>query len=205
MDLLNDLSRQVEAMKQQLEAMEQQITEHKQNQPELISIYDIDPFSKAKEPSEQTKNDLKDGSWQQIMKTLSEDKIKKYFGEICGVDATMYRNSAKEIDGDIMLNVSFRKEQHQAAILLKGPAGGTKFRSMQISFLGSRGDQVLQMFEGSACTIFIIQHCHSIGSSVKKHVEDSAPRYVKQNGKKCYHCLLDGRDTYQILKYFRKI
>ena len=85
------------------------------------------------------------------------------------------------------------------AFAFKGPAGGTRFREMQVADLGKNGDQIERLCTEPA-DLLIIQHCHKIGSAVRSTVR----AFCNQVGRQRMYCLIPGADTFRVLKAYGK-
>jgi hypothetical protein len=84
-----------------------------------------------------------------------------------------------------------------AAFLLKGPAN---FREMTPDMLGRRADQIYRLAQTPA-NLLVVQHCHQIGEAVRATLRAFA---VAPHDPRRY-CLMDGHDTYRLLKACGKL
>jgi hypothetical protein len=84
-----------------------------------------------------------------------------------------------------------------AAFLLKGPAN---FREMTPDLLGKRADQIFRLSQSPA-KLLIVQHCHQIGEAVRSTLRAFA---VTPHNPRRY-CLINGKETFSILKAYNKI
>lgn len=94
-------------------------------------------------------------------------------------------------------HLHINNERISGAFILKGPA---KFEPMILSSLGKNGDQIVRLFEEPA-DLFILQHCHYITSAVKSMMEAFATRHMRIRN----FMIIDGIDTYRILKAYNKL
>lgn len=94
-------------------------------------------------------------------------------------------------------NVSVDGRPVSAAFLLKGPAGGSKFRPMIIRDLGKRSDQIARLATEPA-DLLVVQHC----SSITPEVRDLLRAYASQVGREKRYCLIDGDATARLLQAY---
>jgi hypothetical protein len=97
-------------------------------------------------------------------------------------------------------HLTLRNSRRTAAFLLKGPAGGQRFRPMTPKMLGKQGDQIYRMAKTEA-QVFILQHCHEVQPSVRSQLENAAVRPHRQ----AHYCVIDGRDTFRLLKAYDRL
>ena len=133
--------------------------------------------------------------WQETMKSLSELEVKTKIAEILG--DTTKKDWAGEQNDHYSTHITLGDKRTTAAFLLKGPA---RFEEMQPRHLGKNADQIYRLATTPAATL-IVQHCHNIGEAVRGtlrafSVTPHQPRH---------YCLMDGRDTYRLLKAYEKI
>lgn len=151
---------------------------------------DIAEFSRCKEVSLSDSNE-----WSNVMGSLSEKEVKRGLCAILGDLPKL--DWAGEQDDHFAASLHLGGQQITAAFLLKGPA---KFREMTPDLLGARADQVYRL----ACTpaqILVVQHCHHIGEAVRATLRAFA---VTPHNPRRY-CLIDGKETYKILKAYGQI
>lgn len=151
---------------------------------------DIKEFSRIKEVEVTTPTE-----WVKVMESLPESEVKTKIAEILG-DLTK-KDWGGEQNDHYSSSLTLGESRTTGAFLLKGPA---KFEEMQPRHLGKNADQIYRL---AACpaNLLIVQHCHDIGESVRATLRAFAvtphdPRY---------YCLLDGKDTYRLLKAYGKI
>lgn len=152
---------------------------------------EIDNFSKMKEINPTTQE------WQNYMKEKSEDDIKKRLCDI--LEDIPQKDWGGETNDHFTTSISIGGIRLSAAFLLKGP-GNNKFKKMIPTFLGKNGDQINRLSKTPA-KMLIVQHCHEIGEAVRETLQAFAvaPHIQKR------YCLIDGKDTYKILKAYNKL
>lgn len=151
---------------------------------------DIDEFSKL------TDVDIADAdSWQQVMAGMSEDDVKT---ALCSL---LHDIPGKDWGGEIHDHfasaVHLSGKRRTVAFALKGPA---RFEKMAPRHLGKNADQIYRL-STSPADVLVVQHCHEIGDAVRATLRAFAvnPSRPRQ------YCLIDGRDTYRILKAYGKL
>jgi hypothetical protein len=151
---------------------------------------DIDEFSQIKEMDDPTSEE-----WIGYMEKTSEDEIKKHLCRIIG--ETPRKDWGGEQADIFSTSVHLNGKRILTAFLLKGPA---EFREMTPDLLGKRADQIYRL----SCTpagLLIVQHCHSIGEAVIATLRSFA---VTPHNPRRY-CLINGKDTYKILKAYGQL
>lgn len=151
-----------------------------------LFIEDIDEFKKTKDiiPN---KDEVS-----QIMSKLPEKEVKKAFCSILGLEP---ENDWGGEQSDIYsANLHINKKRHSAAFILKGPA---KYSPMTLYHLGKNNDQIVRLANEPA-QLLIVQHCHEIGQAVRSTLRAFA---VQPSNPRKY-CLIDGNDTFRILKAY---
>ncbi len=150
---------------------------------------DIDQFSRLV----QVPGDNDD--WINVMREIPETDVKKYLGEILG-DKTK-KDWPGEQDDHFSASLTINEQRSTAAFLLKGPAD---FREMTPDMLGKRADQIYRI-SNTPAHLLIVQHCHQIGEAVRATLRAFSvmPHQPRR------YCLIDGKDTYRILKAYGKI
>lgn len=151
---------------------------------------DISEFSRCKEVT------MSDGDeWSNVMRSLSEQDVKH---RLCGILGDLPKlDWAGEQDDHFAASLHLGAQQITAAFILKGPA---TFREMTPDLLGARADQIYRL----ACTpaqMLVVQHCHHIGEAVRATLRAFA---VTPHNPRRY-CLIDGKETYRILKAYGQI
>ncbi len=133
--------------------------------------------------------------WINVMKSLPENSVKEKIAEILG-DVTK-KDWGGEQNDHYTSAITMGKSRTTAAFLLKGPA---RFEEMQPRHLGKNADQIYRL---AACPakLLIVQHCHDIGEAVRATLRAFA--VTPHNPR--HYCLIDGKDTYKLLKAYGKI
>lgn len=147
---------------------------------------DIDQFSRCSEIN------VSADEWQSVMKSLSEDYIKAIFCKLLNDDAS--KDWGGEQYDHYTADISLNGVRKSGAFVFKGPAVKGE---MKPKHLGKNGDQIYRLNQSNAEVLFV-QHCHHIGEAVREtlrafSVKPSNPRH---------YCLIDGKDTYRILKAY---
>lgn len=128
----------------------------------------------------------------QRMKAISEGDVKKALQEIIG-----HPFEEKDWGGetqDVFAKLTLHGARRVAAFLLKGPGSG--FTPMNAAdHLGAKGDQLVRLFSRRT-EIVVVQHCHRILPEVR----EQAIAFAERPGQERIVCLLDGADTYRLLK-----
>jgi hypothetical protein len=129
--------------------------------------------------------------WMEYMSKTSEQAIKEKICKLLkelppkdwgGEEADLFAGALHV--GDNRLSASFA---------FKGPA---RFKEMVPTMLGKNGDQIYRM-SNSPADLLVVQHCHNIGTSVRSTLRAFAMRPQRRR-----FCLIDGRDTYRLLKAY---
>jgi len=148
---------------------------------------DIKEFSKVMQLPEPSAEE-----WSNVMSKIRENEIKNAFTSIIG-DVTR-KDWGGELADHFSSSVHLSEERVTAAFLLKGPAD---FREMTPDMLGKRADQIYRLAQTPA-QLLIVQHCHQIGEAVRATLRVFA---VTPHNPRRY-CLIDGKDTYKILRAY---
>jgi hypothetical protein len=133
-----------------------------------------------------------------VLRSVSEEEVKTAFAEIIGESVIPKDWGGESSD---LVTTLLRVDGHRtsAAFMFKGPAGGKKFRPMEIVDLGKRGDQIERIVT-EPVDLIVLQHCHDVGSAVRNTVR----AFCNQAGHERRYCVINGFDTYRILKAYRK-
>jgi hypothetical protein len=154
-----------------------------------LFVHDIEQFSRAKDV--QCTND----EWMPIMQQIGETMVKDAICEILGEESR--KDWGGEQADHFSSDVTIRGRRTTAAFLLKGPAA---FRPMTPRLLGKQGDQIYRL-AATPAEVLIVQHCHEIRESVRATLRAFAVAPHRPR----FYCLIDGRDTYRLLKAYGKI
>ena len=149
---------------------------------------DINQFSKMK--------DVEIGGadeWMDAMRGCSEADVKKAITSL--LSEPMKKDWGGESDDHFSGNVSIHGQRRTAAFLLKGPS---QFREMTLEMCGKRADQIHRLVDSDA-DVSIIQHSHLIGSVVRRTLRNLT---ISPGGSRRKYCLIDGQETYRILKAY---
>jgi hypothetical protein len=163
---------------------------HESRSVKQIYPEQIEEFSKL---SSITNTDISD-IWMSVMGNMSENSVKEKICEILG-DIPKKDWGGELNDHFTTLHINGIK--HSVGFIFKGPS---KFQEMKPSHLGKNADQIWRL-NSTPCDIMIIQHCHMIGEAVKATVH----AFASLSSTNRMYCLIDGRDTYKILKAYDKI
>lgn len=68
---------------------------------------------------------------------------------------------------------------------------------MTPAHLGKNGDQIYRL-ANEPCQLMVVQHCHEIEPSVRATLR----AFAVQPGRPRRYCIIDGRDTFRILKAY---
>jgi hypothetical protein len=136
--------------------------------------------------------------WMECMRTTPEERVKTVFAELLA-DQPQTDWGGEECD-HFTGSLHIDKTRVTAAFALKGPAAGKKFKPMTPSMLGKHGDQIYRLARTPA-RLLVVQHCHDILPSVRATLRAFA---VTPHDPRRY-CLIDGKDTYRILKAYGKL
>lgn len=151
---------------------------------------DIKEFEKLSELSISSPDE-----WIDVMSVLPEAEVKSKIAEILG--ELTKKDWGGEQNDHYSSDLTLGNNRTTAAFLLKGPA---RFEEMQPKHLGKNADQIYRL---AACpaNLLIVQHCHDIGEAVRATLRAFA--VTPHNPR--YYCLMDGKDTYRLLKAYGKI
>lgn len=155
-----------------------------------IFAHDIREFERSLEVPKPQPQD-----WLEVMRALSEADVKRYFCEILA--EVSRKDWGGELDDHFSADVHLGSQRVTAAFLLKGPA---QFREMTVDLLGKRADQIFRLAQSPA-HLLVVQHCHLIGEAVRATLRAFA---VTPHNPRRY-CLIDGSDTFRILKAYGRL
>ena len=154
-----------------------------------LSAGDIDEFAKSvrvRAPAQQ---------WMLAMRTLPEQHVKEALVDI--LEETPRKDWGGEQADHFSASLHVGGKRMTAAFLLKGPS---RFSEMTPVMLGKQADQIYRIAQTPA-RILIVQHCHHIGEAVRETLRAFALRPPHPK----FYCLIDGRDTFRILKAYKKL
>lgn len=150
---------------------------------------DIDEFSESRNVEDPPPEE-----WMKYMRKTSEDSIKKCFCEI--ISDVPKKDWGGEQDDIFSVSIHLGGKRVPTAFLLKGPS---QFREMTPDLLGKHADQIYRL-SSTPARLLVVQHCHSIGEAVRAMLRAFS---VTPHDPRRY-CLIDGKDTYKILKAYGK-
>lgn len=153
-----------------------------------VPVYSIDNFKKVTWSSSPI-------SLKQLeaLRFIPEHTVKELFATILG-ESMVPSDWGGEMNDLFTTRISIHGEYVATAIAFKGPA---VFRELTPALMGKNGDQIGRLFnsEGDLC---IVQHCHRVHASVRRQMRDYASRtYAPKQ-----FCVIDGFQTYDILRHF---
>lgn len=151
---------------------------------------DIKEFSKIVDVSEPSADE-----WMNVMKSLPEKNVKKFFCEILG---DVPKEDWPGEQDDHFSSVHLGDEQVPTGFIFKGPGKG--FKEMTPDMLGNRADQIYRL-AGTPSRLLVVQHCHQIGEAV----HETLKRFAVTPHDPRRYCLINGKDTYKIFKAYGKI
>jgi hypothetical protein len=151
---------------------------------------DIDEFSQCKDVQVEAPSE-----WMDYIKNVPEEEIKSKLCEILG--DIPKKDWGGEQDDHFTTSIHLGGERASSAFLLKG---ASSFREMTPEMLGKRADQIYRLANTPA-QLLVVQHSHSIGEAVRATLRAFA---VRPHDPRKY-CLIDGKDTYKILKAYNKL
>ena len=149
---------------------------------------DIEQFSRMKEVEVAS-----DEEWIEAMRSVPEKEIKKTFASLLAEPTK--KDWGGEADDHFSASVVVHGRRRTAAFLLKGPS---QFREMTLDMCGKRADQVHRMVDSDA-DISVVQHVHLIGAIVRRTLRTLT---VRPGDSRRKYCLIDGQETYRILRAY---
>lgn len=129
------------------------------------------------------------------LRSIPEVELKKAFASIIG-EPSVPKDWGGESSDLFTTYVKVSGQRVPTAFLFKGPS---QFRPMTMSALGKNGDQIHRLFSEPA-DLFILQHCHSVATPVRGAMR----AYANQIGRPKAFAVIDGFDTYRILRAYGK-
>jgi hypothetical protein len=132
----------------------------------------------------------------EVMKNITEGAFKQCLGEILN-DSTR-KDWGGETSDHFTSHLHLGGRRTTAAFALKGPGSG--FKPMGLNHLGKNNDQIYRLAQEPA-ELLVVQHCHEILPPVRATLRAFAVR----PGNPRRYCLIDGRDSLQILMAYDKL
>lgn len=161
-----------------------------------LYVENIDNFSLVRDVrSSMVAHFLKDGCM-----NVAENFVKTALEEILQVPFHR-KDSCVELDDLYTANVMVSGRRLATAFMLKGPGIGTKV--MDIKHCGSRGNQLVRLFDAPA-ELFVIQFTGRIAEMVVKDVEGKVTARRAQ-GKPAQFLIMEGQDTARVLYAYGKL
>ena len=157
-----------------------------------VFIEDIDTFSLAHNSNRPAK------AWLEALRDVPEHRIKHAFAEIIG-EPDVPKDWGGERADLLTTYLKVNGRRVSTAFAFKGPAGGQKFREMKMPDLGKNGDQIERLVTTSA-DLLVVQHCHKIGHAVRNTIR----AFCNQIGRQREYCLINGYETFRVLKAYGK-
>jgi|ERR1700694_303160 len=154
---------------------------------------DIDEFAKMKGINVRNADE-----WIGCMRERREQTVKDAITGLLGDIA--YKDWGGEQCDHFSASIHVAGQRMTAGFVLKGPAGGKNFKPLTPSMLGKHGDQIYRLAQTPA-RLLIIQHCHEIPPSVRATLQAFA---VAAHDPRRF-CIIDGKDTYRIMKAYGKL
>lgn len=133
-----------------------------------------------------------------VMEKITETAFKTCLAEILGEAAG--KDWGGEMSDHYSAHVRLGERRTTVAFLLKGPAGGGRFRPMTLNHLGKNNDQIYRLSQEPA-GLLVVQHCHEIGSAVRATLR----AFAVQPGNPRRYCLIDGKDSLRLLMAYGKL
>ncbi len=131
-----------------------------------------------------------------IIKNIPEDEIKKKLGHIM-LEGDLPNDWGGEKSDVYTNHLTLNSKRIRSAFILKGPS---KFKRLEPKDLGKNGDQIIRLFDEIA-DLYVLQHCHYVSPSIEKLMDAFASRYMNTSR----YMIIDGIDTYRILKAYKMI
>lgn len=128
------------------------------------------------------------------LRNVPEAKVKEVFAHTLG-QPFRDKDWGGEIGDLFVSRAMVAGKATNCGFMFKGPA---VFRKLQPADCGHNGDQVVRLYDYPA-DCFVLQHCHDIAPTVRKMMRAFA---VEKLPRRVRYCLIDGSDTYLILKKF---
>ena len=128
-----------------------------------------------------------------VVRTIPERVVKQVIAELVG-EPSVPKDWGGERSDLTTNQLTVGGDPMSAAFIFKGPAVRGELHPAN---LGKRGDQLVRAFE-EPVDLVVVQHCDRIASSVVSLAEALATNLARPRR----YCILDGADTYRILKVY---
>lgn len=152
----------------------------------------IDNFSKLAKVRMPSKEQL------EALRAIPEQQVKTAFAAIIG-EPDVPRDWGGERSDLISTYVRVGGKRISSAFLFKGPAGGEKFRPMEVRDLGKPGNQI-ERLATEPVDLLVVQHCHTVTAAVRSLLR----AFCNQVGYQRNYCVITGYDTFRILRAYGK-
>ena len=129
------------------------------------------------------------------LRHIPETAVKEAFASIIG-EPFVPNDWGGEISDLTSTQLVVEGIRTSAAFAFKGPS---KFHPLTVADMGKNGDQIFRLFNEPA-DLLVVQHCHKITSPVRAHMR----AFATQPGRGRMFCLIDGADTFKILRAYGK-
>jgi hypothetical protein len=149
---------------------------------------DIDEFSRIEEIPDK----IEIAEWHGYMREMPEAEVKKKIAALLNDSVQADWGGEQEDHFSSHLHLSGRRVT--ASFAFKEPA---KFREMTPAMLGKNGDQIYRL-AATPAHVLVLQHCHDVGTAVRETLR----RFAVAPHNPRHFCVMDGRDTYRLLKAY---
>ncbi|TGL87398.1 hypothetical protein EHQ68_12710 [Leptospira congkakensis] len=153
-----------------------------------LNIEDFDEFKKVKKFNKKV-----DFS---VLASIPEKEIKRMFAEIIH-ENNIPKDWGGETSDLYTYNLHLGKKRIRAAFAFKGPA---KNKVLEPKDLGKNGDQIVRLFHETA-DVYILQHCNYIKGTVETTMDAFSTQHLRSRK----YVIINGEDTYRLLKSYNKI
>jgi hypothetical protein len=133
--------------------------------------------------------------WHSVMSVLPEVEVKSRIASILADG--IQKDWGGEQHDHYSAHVHLSGRRTTAAFVFKGPS---RFTPMTPAMLGKNADQIVRLASSSA-RLLVVQHSHEITDSVRLMLRAFA---VAPHNPRRY-CLIDGRDTFRILRAYNRL
>jgi hypothetical protein len=130
------------------------------------------------------------------LRQIPESKVKDAFAELVG-EPFVPKDWGGEKSDLYTSRLTIQDKPISTAFIFKGPAVRGP---MHPADLGRRGDQLIRAFDEPA-ELIVVQHCDQIATSVIRQAEALSADPAKPRR----YCIIDGADTFRILKAYGKL
>jgi hypothetical protein len=147
----------------------------------------IDTFSKMSTIGRPTASQVRE------LLSIPEKRVKEAFAQIIG-EPFVQKDWGGEASDLFSSALTHEGENLTAAFIFKGPSVPGPLHP---SKMGKNGDQLVRAFDEPA-DVIVIQHCNAIPPSVLKIAEALAANLARPRK----YCIIDGSDTYRLLRAY---